>query len=148
MARYVLEMQKGAASVLQIGGTNNNITLPRRQKLYDYIVANEEAPADALFTHNLLRVTADPAGGATPTPEPLDPADAAALFAGNDVITTDAAGTVLVMTFGLNHRATFRWVAAPGSEIVTAATDNLGVFGRVDLATTDSFAATMLIEEQ
>jgi len=147
MARYSLAGNKDSTSVLQIIGTNNTITLPRRQKIYDYMVGNSQAPADAVFVHELLRATAD-GTSANPTPEPLDPADQASLFVGNDTITVDAAGTVIVMTVALNHRATYRWVAAPGSEIVVAATDNLGIYGRVDAATTDTFGATMLIEEQ
>ena len=146
MARYSLSMVKDATNVLQLGGTNNSITLPRRQKIYDYMVANSQAPADAVFIHELLRVTADPTSD-NPTPEPLDPADQASLFVGNDVVTVDAAGTVIAMRVALNHRATYRWVAAPGSEIVVAATDNLGIFGRVSVATTDTLAGTLLIEE-
>ena len=147
MARYSLVMLKDATNVLQIGGSNNTITLPRRQKIYDYMVGNNSTPADVEFGHELLRVTADPTSD-NPTPEPLDPADAAALFSGNDVVTVDAAGTVIVMRLSLNQRASYRWVAAPGSEIVVAATDNLGIFGRVDAATTSEFAATLFIEEQ
>ncbi len=147
MARYSISMNKDTTSVLQIGGYNNSITLPRRSKVYDYMVGNGSTPADNFFNHELLRVTADPTS-TNPTPQPLDPADAASLFVGNDVVTVDAAGTVVMMRLGLNQRATYRWVAAPGSEIVTAATDNLGIFGRLDAATTSEWAATMLVDEQ
>ena len=147
MARYSLSMDKDTTNVLQIGGTNNTITLPRRQKIYDYMVGNSSTPADVDFVHELLRVTADPTSD-NPTPDPLDPADAAALFSGNDVVTVDAAGTVIAMRVALNQRASYRWVAAPGSEIVVAATDNLGIFGRLAATTTSEFAATMFIEEQ
>lgn len=147
MARYSVFGDKGSDNVLQILGYNNTATLPRRTKLYDWTVGNSATPADAVFNHQLLRATADPtATGVTPTP--LDPADAPSLMAGSDTVTTDAAGTVLLADFSLNHRATYRWVSAPGSELVTAATDNLGIFSRVSAATTSTFHATMMVDEQ
>lgn len=147
MARYSTFGDKDSTSVLQIININNTITLPRRQKVYDYMVGNSASPADAVFNHQLLRITADGTGTSV-TPSPLDPADQAALAIAVDTVTIDAAGTVLVMDVSLNQRATYRWVAAPGSEIVVAATDNLGISGRVDAATTSTFHATMLHDEQ
>ena len=149
MARYSVAGDKGSASVFQIVGTNNSITLPRRQKIYDYMVgAGVEAPSDSNHAQQLLRVTADPASAAVVTPDPLDPADQASLMVGFDTVVTDAAGTQLVMDIGLNFRASYRWVAAPGSEIVVAATDNLGIAGRLGAASTALFHATLLAEEQ
>ncbi len=148
MARYSVFGDKEVDNVLQIIGTNNTVTLPRRQKIYDYMVgAGVEAPADASHAHQLLRATADGTSDAV-TPIPLDPADAASLFVGADAITVDAAGTLVVMDVGLNRRATYRWVAAPGSEIVVAATDNLGIYGRLSAASTALFHATLMVEEQ
>ena len=71
MARYSVAGNKGAGNILQIVGFNNPASGQRRAKLYDYMVGNEETPADALFTHEILRTTAHPTS-AHPTPEPLD----------------------------------------------------------------------------
>jgi len=122
-------------------------TTVRRIKLYDYIVGNEDTPADTVFIHQILRQTSDPIGGSV-VPEPLDEADAAALAVGLDTITAD--GIIVappLMQFALNARATFRWVAAPGSEFVGPATDNSGLSGGLESADTGDFSATMLIEE-
>ncbi len=148
MARYSVFGDKEVDNVLQIIGTNNTATLPRRQKIYDYMVgAGVESPADASHAHQLIRVTADPTADLV-TPSPLDPADAASLFTGNDAVTVDAAAGVTLMDVGLNRRATYRWVAAPGSELVVAATDNLGIYGQLSVASTALFHATLMVEEQ
>ena len=53
-----------------------------------------------------------------------------------------------VMEIPLNHRATFRWVAAPGSEIVCPATsgDGIGVHSLHASATTDWRAVALWLE--
>jgi hypothetical protein len=145
MAKYSVRGSKGGTNVAQIIAAQCQATV-RRIKLYDYLVANADTPADNVYAHQILRTTADPTGD-TVTPNPLDPADAAAVGTGFDTVTGDAAGTVVLMDIPLNARASWRWVAAPGSELVAPATDNNGLAGRLSAATTATFRATMLIDE-
>jgi hypothetical protein len=145
MPRYSLFGDKGAANVEQVLVMNNTATV-RRIKVYDYMVACTATPADAVFTHLLRRTTADPTG-ASVTPSPLDVADAVAVGAGFDTVTVIATEGVILLEVPLNHRATYRWVAAPGSEFVSPATDNNGITGTLLAATTTDFSGTMLFEE-
>ena len=146
MPRYAVAGDKGTASVRTIIAVMATTTV-RRVKVYDYIVGNEDTPADNVFIHQILRQTSDPIG-ASVTPEPLDEADAAAVAVGLDTITADGIiGAPPLMQFALNARATFRWVAAPGSEFVGPATDNSGLTGAIELAATADFSAPILYEE-
>ena len=53
-----------------------------------------------------------------------------------------------VLEIPLNHRATFRWVAAPGSEIITPATDNNGLgFKNLHASVTTDWRVGALWEE-
>ena len=63
------------------------------------------------------------------TPIPLDPADAATESDAGENHTiepTYTAGSIL-LAVGLNQRATFRWVASPGGELVYPATASNGL---------------------
>lgn len=93
-----------------------------RARIYDLVIGSR-ATADNAASYYLRRTTAG--GSTTPiTALALDPADPSAeIVAGGPAITTEptyTAGTN-VLAFGLNQRATFRWVANPGAEIVIAA---------------------------
>ena len=100
----------------------------RRAKLYDLIFGSGATPSDNNFVVQLQRSTTA-ATGTGVTPEPLDPADAAAVTVMNSAVTVDGTKTSgkIPLSFALNQRATFRWVAAPGSEIVIPATANNGL---------------------
>lgn len=94
-----------------------------RPSIYDVILGCGATPADLAGRFVVQRFTV--AGTSTAvTPVPLDPADPASLAAGgsnHSVEPTYTAGLILLQ-FGLNQRATFRWVAAPGGELVAPAT--------------------------
>jgi len=149
MPRYSLFGDKGAANVEDVLVVNA-VTAARRIKVYDYMVACTATPADAVFIHFIKRTTADPTG-ASVTPSPLDPADAACSAGGFDTVTVIATAGVFLLQVPLNHRATYRWVAAPGSELIGPATDNNGLKGTVvtgaQVTTTTDFSGTMLFEE-
>jgi len=76
----------------------------------------------------VARMTALPTGGTvTQAGNPLDPLELASenkWYAANTGVGTKS---TIMMSFGLNQRATFRWVAAPGKEIFTVATTLYGV---------------------
>jgi hypothetical protein len=62
------------------------------------------------------------------TPQPLDFADVASGLVVS--VNSSTFGTISVQNVwyvGVNSRASYRWVAAPGSEIVSPATSSAGV---------------------
>ena len=99
-----------------------------RNIVYELWFANHGAPADQVTVYHVARVTTDGVGSAV-TPSALDPGDRASQCTCIENNTTEptytANGEILEMP--LNHRASFRWVAAPGGEIITPATDNNGL---------------------
>lgn len=115
----------GAATALTIG---SNGTTAQRNRIYELWIANEGTPADNLVVHTVQRCTALGTSTAV-TPTKLDPADRAAQAAVGENHTVEPTYTANeeVLEVPLNTRATYRWVAAPGSEIVTPATVASGV---------------------
>lgn len=100
----------------------------RRAFIGEFIIADVGTPADNVVLHTAQRVTA--AGTATAvTPTKLDPADAASDTVAGENHTVEPTYTASeeVLEVALNTRATFRWVAAPGYEIVIPATNVNGV---------------------
>ena len=93
--------------------------------IYDIVIGSDAAPADIATEFNLIRGTVS--GTGTGTDEvALDPADPAALLTGEGGTFTGQTKTAntSMMEIALNQRATFRWVAAPESEIVVPATSD------------------------
>jgi len=111
-----------------------------RNSVYEMWFGNVGSPADQVSVQTVQRITADGSGtGVTPTA--LDPADRASQCTCLENHTSEPTYTsnTEVLEIPLNHRATFRWVAAPGSEIVCPATsgDGIGVKALHASATTD-----------
>ena len=102
-----------------------------RNIIYDIVIANVGAPADLVTLHTIARITAasTEAAGSTVTPTALDIADRAAQSKVLENCGTEPTYTANqeLLEVPLNHRATFRWVAAPGGEIITPATDKFGI---------------------
>jgi hypothetical protein len=98
-----------------------------RPRIFEFEFGSSITPADYASRLNLARITSLPTGGTvTQAGNTLDPADGASeakWYAANTGGGT--AGTSLLVV-GVNMRATFRWVAAPGKEIVIPATQNNG----------------------
>lgn len=123
MARYAVDFQRTGSTAASTGSVTADATRPRRGKVYDIIFGSEAAAADNPFLWRVARVTA--AGTSTGvTPTSLDPADAATeMDAGeNHSGEPTYTATLTVLHVPLNQRATFRWVAAPGGELVFPAT--------------------------
>lgn len=104
--------------------TSLSATQARRGQIYDIMVGTDGTPADNAMIYDISRQTA--AGTSTAaTPVPLNPADAAML--GGGTVNYTAEGTVTaassVWSIAVNQRASYRWVAAPGSELVYPATN-------------------------
>ena len=103
---------------------------PRRGKIYDLLIGTNGTPADNFVEWDVSRVTTgstSAAAGTLVTPQPLDAADAAA----TSVATVNSTGSPTISVqnvwyVGVNQRASYRWVAAPGSELVWPATSSNG----------------------
>lgn len=108
-----------------------------RPMLYDFSLGTEGTPADTSYQYLIQRTTAAGTGGAAITPTALDPTDPAATatsVGGSTAITVEPTYTVGALPFGpmgINQRATYRWVAAPGGEIICPSTAAAGVGARV-----------------
>ncbi len=102
-----------------------------RFKVYDFTSGfNLASPADILFTVVADRFgSTDDGTGDPETAAPLDLGDIA--FAGN-VLVNHTVNPASLLTTELWHiaqhmRATYRWVAAPGKELVMPVTANTGI---------------------
>jgi hypothetical protein len=89
--------------------------------------------------------------GTASTPNPLDPADVACLT--TSVINYSAEPTVTanssVFALSINQRASYRWVAAPGSEFVWPSTATNGLVCRaLSGGYTGTATAETLFQEQ
>lgn len=119
-----------------------------RGKVYDFTISQSGTPEDSSVQWTLDRFSVAPTDTAVPE-VPLDSAaPASAADAGEDGGTT---GTITATTEmfdqDINERAAYRWVAAPGGEIIMPASTN-GVLLRVASgAYTGTANATMHWEE-
>ena len=127
MAKYSVDGQDTNTASTTLVGVDAGAT-PRRGKVYDLLIGSDATPADNAAEYNLQRYTVDGTSTAV-TPQPLDPADAAALAEAGEAHSVEPTYTAnaVLLNFMTNQRATFRWVAAPGGEIVYPATADNGV---------------------
>lgn len=136
-------------SLTSVSATSGSL---RRGKIYDVTVGIDGAPnaTDCSIDWDMSQITA--LGTATAaTPVALDQADVAALTTGNVNATVEPTVTSAssAWTIGANQRATYRWAAVPGSEIVWPATTAHGYTLRGKSATYGSTAVgQILFDEQ
>ncbi len=101
-----------------------------RARLYDVVVGSVATPADQACHIGLKRFTAAGTEASGFTPVPLDAADAvSSADCGLAVFSVEPTYTASeeLLTFSVNQRATLRWVAAPGSELVVPASAANGI---------------------
>ena len=125
-------ISQGEAAV----GTNKTIvnlfnplaTPTRRGMIYDLLVGCAAMPGDQASKFVLGRTTGVGTPGSSFTPNNLDPAGPAGEYSAGVAHSGEPTYTANkeLMVFGLNQRATFRWVASEGKEIMLAATQNNG----------------------
>ncbi len=130
--------------------TTGTTSLVRRGKVYDILVGTNGTPADNYVEWSLGYLTA-PSTSALVSANPLDQADAAA--ASGTIANSTTEGTFTSSGerwyVGVNQRASYRWVAAPGSEIVWPATSSAGYALRARSGGyTGTATGAMLFEEQ
>jgi len=93
-----------------------------RPYIYDFTFGTIGTPSDSVVTVVLTRFsTATATLGAATTPSPLDTSDAVAITTALGSQTVEGTAGVTLFQVGLNVRATYRWVAAPGGELICAA---------------------------
>lgn len=128
MAKWATLMQRTASTTLAVGSLTAAAANMRRAKVYDLNFGSEATPADNAFLWSVQRCTTAGTAGTNPTPIALDIGDtlASTIVVGQAHSVTPT-GTTVVLAIPLNQRATFRWVAAPGGEIVIPATASNGI---------------------
>ena len=104
----------------------------RRGWIYDIMVGADGTPADNAMTFKVDRQTSASTGSAA-VPSPIDGGDAAATLVGTANYTIEPTVTAAkqLIELGMNQRASYRWVAAPGGELVVPASDTDGIGARV-----------------
>lgn len=118
-----------------------------RAWIYDIIVGSDATPADIATEFQVIRGTVSGTGTGTVTPRATDPANPAALMGAKQGTFTGQTKTASsdMLDFGLNQRATFRWVAVPDGELVVPATaDNWIGLESVASGGTPSVTCTMM----
>lgn len=151
MAKYSIDGQDTNNAATTIVGFTADATRPRRSKLYDVIVGSDATPADNAAEYNIQRIVATGTSTAI-TPQPLDPADAATETDAGEAHSIEPTYTSNAVLGNImsNQRATVRWVASPGGELVIPATASNGL-GFLSVTVAGSAVNTgvqLYIEEQ
>lgn len=96
--------------------------------IVEFAVSVDAAPADNVLTWQAVRTNTDIGTGTTVTPSPLDSSKRAAgtVARANHSVEPGGIGVEL-WTMAVNQRASFRWVAVPGSELIIPATNVNGI---------------------
>lgn len=103
-----------------------------RPMICDLVFSCITTPADQQLRYQVGRTTAAGVAASNPTPLALDSGDVAAVStAGITHSSEPTYASTFFLDFALNHRATFRWVAEPGGELIGSATASNGVAGKL-----------------
>lgn len=147
MPNYSTKMQRTLSTTGSVGTIGAvSTTRARRGRIYDVFFGSEATPADAAILWQAQRYTVKGTLTAV-TPRPLDPADDAFLGEAGENSTIEPTYTAgeFVLSCPLNQRATFRWVASPGCEIVYPATTANGIGFQTDTISTGTPVGTVQV---
>ena len=98
-----------------------------RFALYDVMWGASGTPADQPMVYGVIRITATGTGTSV-TPEALDPASPTGEVLAEEDSTVEPTVTgINLIEIPVNLRASYRWVAAPGGELVVAAVAGEGL---------------------
>lgn len=125
-------------------------TPTNRGRILDVIVGSVATPADQAADFLINRSTAVGTEGSGLVPNNLDPGGPAGDIDSGLAHSAEPTYTAAkqLLAFQLNQRATFRWVAAPGCELIMTATQNNGAgIYTVTSTSTQNHGATILFEE-
>lgn len=127
--RYAVTMQQATmSSSFKTAGTLNGVTTTRG-RVYDWTITTSGTPADNVIQWQVMRTTASGTGTAVSTIAEVDLDGPVALIAAEENHTiepTYTAGGELFHNY-INQRAAYRWVAAPGGELMMPATSDAGM---------------------
>ena len=100
-----------------------------RPYIYDFSFGSVGTPSDSLIVLSIPRLTNTTAGtGCTSSPpDALDHLDDPATSTAGMAYTAEPTIGVVLFQVGINVRATYRWVASPGGELVCPATAAAGL---------------------
>ena len=138
MANFAANMTRTASATLSVGAQTAAASNPRKYELYDFVFGSAEAaPADGNSLWQIQRCTTAGTAGSSVTPQGIDPGDTVAAttvcgqaHSADPKLTSNA----ILLSIGLNQRATFRWVPAPGKELIVPATASNGLAIRTPTA--------------
>ena len=123
-------MRKYAATGQSPAGTNLTIleivgVTTTRGWIYDWSIGSDATPADLAGEFDVIRGTVSGTGTSV-TPRALDPGNPASLLSAKSGTFTGQTKTANsdMVNLGLHQRATYRWIAAPGGELVIPATSD------------------------
>lgn len=152
MAKFGTKMQRTSSTTLSVGAITAASSNPRRAKIYDLMFGSYDTAGDATLLWQVQRCTTAGTATTNPTPNFLDPSDtqaATTVIGENHSVDPTLTSNAFPLTIPLNQRATFRWVSAPGSEIIVPATASNGVAIRTPSSTSlITVALTALFDEQ
>ena len=144
MPKFSVPGNKGTANVRTIVNARSDGTTLASGKVWEYSVGSI-ASADASFDHEIYRAT-DAGTAAALTPNPLDFNDTAAIFDASDTYTTDPTITAVLMRFGMHQRASWRWVAGAGDELMWPNLAADGICGGLAATSTTDFSGTLMAD--
>lgn len=127
--RVGVSFSRTASATLDVGSLLTAAASPRRFKLYEFDIGSEATPGDYAFLWQVFRRTGVATAGTAPTITNYDQTDTiASTLVANQAPSANGAGgsTAPLISIALNQRSTYRWVAAPGSEMITNATASQG----------------------
>ena len=117
--------------------------------LYDLTVGTNGVPADNALEWDISRITAIGTGTAA-TPNPLQPAHRASgtVATVNHTAEPTVTAASSLLQFGMNQRASYRWVAAPNSEMIVPNTNLAGLAIRAKAASYVSTVTASALHEE
>ena len=131
-----------------MGGIVSAATI--RPRIYDFVIGSAATPGDQAASYHLERFTT--AGTSTAVvAQALDPGDPATLLAAttgeNHTVEPGYTTDAIMANWTVNQRATFRWVAREGKEIVLPATAAAGI-GIITRVVTSAYTVRITVHEE
>ncbi len=147
MASYVTTLARTASQTAAVGVLGAGAT-PRRGLVYEITYGCDGAPNDNIFLWTVGRFSAAGNGAGTSsavTPSTIDQADSVASngVAGQNHTIEPNYTSLIMSRLPLNQRATYRWVAVPGKELVYPATQTNGFGWSTPTATALAVSVTV-----
>lgn len=119
-----------------------------RPMVNEIAVGISTTPADQTYQACISRNTGVGTAGSSPTPAALDPGDVACVSTAGITHSGEPTSPTDMLMFYLNQRASWRWVAQDGREVLAPATANNNVSIRMKLASASStLQATLIFRE-